>query len=80
MHSYTEVHHAIQPAFKAHVPYLILLVELDTQKGQPTEHEALRLVGNLTTPDGSVRRPSEVRNGRHRHARCEWCSATRRRA
>ena len=24
VHSYTEVHHAIQPAFKAHTPYLIL--------------------------------------------------------
>ena len=41
VHSYTEVHHAIQPAFKAHTPYLVLLVDLDTQKGKPTEHEAL---------------------------------------
>ena len=52
VHSYTEVHHAIQPAFKGHTPYLVLLVDLDTQKGQPSEHEALRVVGNLTTPDG----------------------------
>ena len=36
VHSYTEVHHAIQPAFKAHTPYLVLLVDLDTQKGKPT--------------------------------------------
>ena len=56
VHSYTEVHHAIQPAFKAHTPYLILLVDLDTQKGKPTEHEALRVVGNLTTPTASSRR------------------------
>jgi len=54
VHSYTEVHHAIQPAFKKHTPYLILLVDLDTQKGQPTEHEALRVVGNLTLPDGTL--------------------------
>lgn len=54
VYSYTEVHHAIQPAFKAHTPYLILLVELDTQKGKPTEHEALRIIGNLTTPDGKL--------------------------
>ena len=40
VHSYSEVHHAIQPAFKSHSPYLILLVDLDTQKGQPTEQEA----------------------------------------
>ena len=50
VHSYTEVHHAIQPAFRAHVPYLILLVDLDTQKGKPTTEEALRVV-RLTRPD-----------------------------
>ena len=61
VHSYTEVHHAIQPAFKAHTPYLILLVDLDTQKGKPTEHEALRVVGNLTTPDGKLAPPDMVR-------------------
>ena len=36
VHSYMEVHHAIQPAFKAHTPYLVLLVDLDTQEGKPT--------------------------------------------
>ena len=61
VHSYVEVHHAIQPAFRAHVPYLILLVDLDTQKGKPTEHEALRVVGNLTTPDGKLAPPDMVR-------------------
>jgi uncharacterized OB-fold protein len=54
VHSYTEVHHAIQPAFKAHTPYLILLVDLDTQLGKPTEHEALRVVGNLVEPNGKL--------------------------
>jgi uncharacterized OB-fold protein len=54
VHSYTEVHHAIQPAFKAHTPYLVLLVDLDTQKGKPTEHEAIRVLGNLVTPDGTL--------------------------
>ena len=54
VHSYTEVHHAIQPAFKRHTPYLILLVDLDTQKGRPSEHEALRVVGNLMTPEGKL--------------------------
>jgi uncharacterized protein len=61
VHSYTEVHHAIQPAFKAHTPYLVLLVDLDTQKGKPTEHEALRIVGNLTTPDGTLASPELVK-------------------
>jgi uncharacterized OB-fold protein len=54
VHSYTEIHHAIQPAFKPHVPYLVLLVELNTQRGVPTPHEALRVVGNLTNPDGTL--------------------------
>jgi uncharacterized OB-fold protein len=61
VHSYTEVHHAIQPAFKAVAPYLVLLVDLDTQKGKPTEHEALRVVGNLATPDGKLAPPELVK-------------------
>jgi uncharacterized OB-fold protein len=59
VHSYTEVHHAIQPAFKAHTPYLVLLVDLDTQLGKPTEHDALRVIGNLATPDGKLA-PAEM--------------------
>jgi hypothetical protein len=51
VHSYTEIHHAIQPAFKQYTPYLVLLVELDTQSGKPTKEEGLRMIGNLTRPD-----------------------------
>jgi len=61
VHSYTEVQHAIQPAFKAHTPYHVLLVDLDTQKGEPTEHEALRVIGNLVTPEGQLAPPEIVR-------------------
>jgi uncharacterized OB-fold protein len=61
VHSYTEVHHAIQPAFKSHTPYLILMVDLDTQKGKPSPEEAIRVVGNLTTPDGVLAPPEMVR-------------------
>jgi uncharacterized OB-fold protein len=61
VHSYTEVHHAIQPAFRNHAPYLILLVDLDTQKGVPSTDEALRVVGNLATPDGVLAPPDMVR-------------------
>jgi len=60
VHSYTEVHHAIQPAFKQHVPYLILLVELDTQSGKPTATEGLRVIGNLTTADGTLAPKEQV--------------------
>jgi uncharacterized OB-fold protein len=61
VHSYTEVHHAIQPAFQKHLPYSILLVDLDTQNGKPTAEEALRVVGNLVTPDGKLAPPDLVR-------------------
>lgn len=57
LHSYGEVHHAIQSAFRGHTPYMLVLVELDTQSGQPSEHEALRIVGNLATADGDLAPP-----------------------
>jgi hypothetical protein len=62
VHSYSEVHHAIQPAFKDHTPYVIALVDLDTQKGIPTEHEALRVVGNLVTSEGKLASPELVKS------------------
>ena len=62
VHSYEEVHHAIQPAFKAHTPYMVLLVDLDTQKGQPSPFEALRVVANLTTADGVLAPAAMVRS------------------
>jgi uncharacterized protein len=61
LHSYGEVHQAIQPVFRQYVPYMLLLVELDTQAAQPTEHEALRITGNLATPDGELAPPELVR-------------------
>ncbi|MEI7711971.1 MAG: OB-fold domain-containing protein [Rhodospirillales bacterium] len=62
VHSYEEVHHAIQPSFKGHTPYMVLLVDLDTQKGTPSEVEALRVVANLTTPDGVLAPPDVVKS------------------
>lgn len=61
VHAYNEVHHAIQPAFKGKTPYLLLLVELDTQRGAPSKHDGLRVAGNLTTPDGELAPPELVR-------------------
>ncbi len=61
VHSYGEVHHAIQPAFKQHTPYMILLVDLDTQKGEPSADEAIRVAGNLANPDGTLAPPEMVR-------------------
>jgi uncharacterized protein len=61
VHAYTEVHHAIQPAFKGSTPYLVLLVDLDMQNGKPSAQEALRVVGNLTTPAGRLAPPDMVK-------------------
>ena len=60
VHSYTEVRHAIQPAFRGHVPYLTLLVELDHQRGRPSPGEALRIAGNLVAADGRMAAPDLV--------------------
>ena len=53
IYSYEIVVHAIQPGFKEWTPYPVVLVELDEQRGVPTEHEALRLIANLVTPEVS---------------------------
>ena len=60
IYSYAEVHHAIQPAFKDNLPYQILIVELDTQKGKPGPHDGIRIAGNLATPDGRLASPEMV--------------------
>ena len=54
VYSYGEVHHAIQGAFRAHLPYHLLLVELDEQKDIPNPYDGLRLQGNLAEIDGSL--------------------------
>ncbi len=69
VHSYSEVHHAIQPAFRGHTPYLILLVDLDTQKGEPTPDEALRVVGQSLHARWPVGAGRSGAPGRHRDPR-----------
>ena len=54
VYSYGEVHHAIQGAFRSHLPYHLLLVELDEQKDIPNPYDGLRLQGNLAEIDGSL--------------------------
>jgi uncharacterized OB-fold protein len=60
VYSYGEVHHAIQPVFRPHTPYLLLLVELDEQQGEPAEFDGLRVQGNLATADGELAPPELV--------------------
>ena len=59
IYSYEIVVHAIQPGFNDVSPYAVVLVELDEQRGQPTEHEALRVLTNLLKADGT---PEDQKN------------------
>lgn len=60
VYSYSEVHHAIQPPLRDSTPYLILMVELDRQRGQPGPDDGVRVGGNLVTPDGVMAPPELV--------------------
>jgi uncharacterized OB-fold protein len=51
IYSYEIVAQAIQPGFSEWVPYPVVLVELDEQRGEPTANEALRLIANLVSPE-----------------------------
>ena len=62
VHSYCEVHHAIQPVFRPFLPYSILLVELDEQIGAPGEHDGLRVTGNLVDANGDLAPEGLVRS------------------
>jgi hypothetical protein len=42
----------------------VVLVELDEQRGQPTEHEALRIIANLVTPEFRPEREENVAIGK----------------
>ncbi len=47
IYSYEIVNQAIIQGFRDWVPYPIVLVELDEQRGAPTPDESLRLIANL---------------------------------
>ena len=63
IYSYEIVVHAIQPGFKDWAPYPVVLVELDEQRGRPTEDEGLRIIANLVTPDGRPEAEANVAIG-----------------
>jgi len=64
IHSYETVVHAIQPGFKDATPYTVVLVELDEQRGTPTDDEALRIVGNLVKADLTMEDEAQVAIGK----------------
>lgn len=64
IYSYQIVRHAILPGFRELAPYTVVLVELDEQRGKPTEHEALRMAGILVNADGKPAPPESVAIGK----------------
>lgn len=60
VYTYAEVPHAIQPAFRDAVPYLIVIVQLDHQDGQPGPDDGLRVAGNLVDADGALAGPDLI--------------------
>ena len=66
IYSYQVVAHTVIPAFRESTPFAIVLVELDEQRGQPTEYDGLRIVGNLV--DARLQHGKGGKS-RHRQAR-----------
>ncbi len=64
IYSYEIVTQAIMPAFKDWVPYPVVLVELDEQRGAPTEHESLRMFTNLLDGDLQPEKEENVAIGK----------------
>jgi uncharacterized OB-fold protein len=64
IHSYEIVTQAIQPGFADWVPYPVVLVELDEQRGVPTVDEGLRVIANLVTEEFRPEAEANVAIGR----------------
>lgn len=63
IYSYEIVTQAIQPGFRDWVPYPVVLVELDEQRGVPTPEEAIRILANLVDADFRPEREEKVAIG-----------------
>lgn len=64
IYSYEIVMQAIQPGFAPWTPYPVVLVELDEQRGVPTQDEALRVIANLVTAELEPEAEANVAIGR----------------
>lgn len=58
VYSFTEVHHATNAAYKPYVPYMVAIVELDAQRGEPAPTDAIRIPAPVVLPDGSFAPPA----------------------
>jgi uncharacterized OB-fold protein len=64
IYSYEIIVHAIQPGFRDLTPYAVVVVELDEQRGVPTEHDGLRMVANLVDAQGNPEAEAQVAIGK----------------
>lgn len=64
IYSYEIVTQAIQPGFRDWVPYPIVLVELDEQRGVPTPDEGLRVLANLVDENFGPEKEENVAIGK----------------
>jgi uncharacterized protein len=52
IYSYEVVTHPIHPSFRSSVPYVVVLAELDEQRGVPGPDDGLRVLGLLVDAEG----------------------------
>ena len=64
IYSYYVVPHPINPIFRQFVPYSVILVELDEERGTYGPGRALRVLGNLLDASGTPERLENVAIGK----------------
>lgn len=64
IYSYEVVEHPIHPAYRGRTPYPVVLVELDEQRGFPTEHDGLRVIAGLVDAEGNPEREENAAIGK----------------
>ena len=62
--SYQIVAHTVLPGFRDWVPFAIVLVELDEQRGQPTSDDGLRITANLLDDNLAPEREENIAIGK----------------
>ena len=64
IYSYEIIAHAIQPGFRDFTPYPVIIVELDEQRGHPTDQDGLRLIANLVDDQFQAEAEANIAIGR----------------
>ena len=64
IYSYQIIAHSVLPDFRDWVPYPIVLVELDEQRGQPTAGDGLRIIANLLDESMAPEKEEKVAIGK----------------